>query len=166
LAAVERSALGRAASSGLGRAITESGLTSTHWRKLGAAVREIELVANLGTEAHIGRLRLPLDELERAGVDPKDLPRTPWPASVTALLRDRHAALRAAVANEVALVKPGTQAGARGLLVWAALAWRMSLRAERALPAMIVPSRYHALADGWHAWRAARRATVGKLRLG
>ena len=135
------------------------------WRPLGAAIREIELLANLAPEAHAGRLRVPLDELERAGVDAKVLPQSPWPAPLAALLRERHVALRTAVSQAVASVEREAQASARGIMVWAALAWRMSLRAQSALPGMIAPTRYHALADGWQAWRAARRATAGTLRL-
>jgi hypothetical protein len=135
------------------------------WRTLGAAIREIELLAVLAPEAHAGRLRIPLDELEGAGVDPKDLPKVPYPASLAALLRERHMALRTAVSRAIAGADREAQASARGLMVWAALAWRMSLRAQRALPGMIAPKRYHAFADGWQAWRAARRATAGTLRL-
>jgi len=135
------------------------------WTALGAAIREIELLANLAPEAHAGRLRVPLDELERAGVDPKDLPKSPWPAPLTDLLRKRHVALRAALSQSVAGLTSEAQGSARGLMVWAALAWRMSVRAQRALPGMIAPNRYHAFADGWQAWRAARRAAAGTLRL-
>ena len=137
----------------------------THWRSLGAAVREIELLADLASEAHAGRLRVPLDQLERTSQDPKALANLPWPAPLAALLRERHTALRAAVSQAVASIEREGQASARGLIVWAALAWRMSLRAQSALPGMIAPKRYHAFADGWHAWRAARRANAGTLRL-
>lgn len=135
------------------------------WRTLGAALREIELLANLAPEAHAGRLRLPLDELERAGVDMKSLAKVPWPAPLAALLRERHDALRTTIADGTALLGPTEQANGRGLLVWATLAWRQSRRAERAIPNTIQPQRYHALTDGWQAWRAARRAATGSLRL-
>jgi phytoene synthase len=138
---------------------------SPHWRTLGAAVREIELLANLGTEAHVGRLRVPLDELETSGVDPKTLAERPWPAPLAALLRERHIALRAAIASGIAQTERDAQMSARGLMVWVALAWRMSRRAQGALPDTVAPRRYHELADGWQAWRAARRATTGSLRL-
>jgi phytoene synthase len=142
-----------------------AGVMFEPWRTLGAAVREIELLANLAPEARAGRLRVPLDELERAGVDPKDLPKSPWPAALAALLRERHTTLRAAVSQGIADIEREAQASARGLMVWAALAWRMSLRAQSALPGMIAAKRYHAFADGWQAWRAARRAAAGALRL-
>jgi 15-cis-phytoene synthase len=142
---------------------TEAGL---RWRTLGAAVREVELLSNLAGESHGGRLRIPLDELERAGVDVKTLAKAPWPAPLANLLRERHQTLRATIASNVALVGSDEQPSSRGLLAWAGLAWRHSLRAERALPNDAQPRRYHALTDGWHAWRAARRATAGTFRLG
>jgi phytoene synthase len=137
----------------------------SRWRALGAALREVELLANLAPEAHSGRLRVPLDELERAGVDPASLARPPWPAALTTLLRERHEALRAAIMENVSGPEPDEQANFRGLLVWAALAWQLSRRAQRVLPNAIASRRYHALADGWHAWRAARHAVTGNFRL-
>ncbi len=137
----------------------------SHWRALGAAFREVELLANLAPEAHSGRLRVPLDELVRAGVDPASVAKPPWPAGLTTLLRERHEALRAAITENVSGLDPDEQANFRGLLVWAALAWQLSRRAQRALPNAIASRRYHALAAGWHAWRAARQAVTGHVRL-
>jgi 15-cis-phytoene synthase len=137
----------------------------SHWRVLGAAVREIEMLADLAREAHVGRLRVPLDELERAGVEVKSLAKPPWPAPLVTLMRERHEALRATIGECVGALGREQQAEFRGLPVWAALAWKQSARAHRALPNIISPRRYHALADGWVAWRAARRAAAGNLRL-
>jgi phytoene/squalene synthetase len=135
------------------------------WRVLGAAVREIELLANLAREAHGGRVRVPLDELDRVGVPVNGLAKPPWPAPLASLLRERHEALRATLGASLAGLGRDEQAGFRGLLVWASLAWQQSARAQRALPGIILPRRYHALADGWQAWRAARRSAAGKLQL-
>ena len=137
----------------------------TRLRMLGAAVREVELLAGLAREAHAGRLRVPLDELEQAGVDVGSLAKPRWPAALETLLRQRHTTLRATIASAVSQFGRDEQAPIRGLLVWAALAYRLSWRAQRALPNVISPRRYHALSDGWHAWRAAHRATAGTLRL-
>ena len=137
----------------------------SRWRVLGAAVREIELLTDLAREAHVGRLRVPLDELERAGVEVRSLAKPPWPAPLMALVRDRHEALRATIGECLGALGREQQTEFRGLLVWAALAWKQSARAQRALPNIISPRRYHALADGWLAWRAARRAAAGNLRL-
>jgi phytoene/squalene synthetase len=134
-------------------------------RALGAAVRELELLEGLAREAHVGRLRVPLDELERASVDVHSIAKPPWPAALGTLLSQRHEGLRATIRDSVTALGREEQPRVRGLLVWAALAWRQSVRAQRALPNVIQPGRYHALADGWQAWRAARRAAAGKLRL-
>jgi phytoene/squalene synthetase len=134
-------------------------------RALGAAVRELEMLENLALEAHAGRLRVPLDELERAGVDVHDLPKSPWPAALGTVLSQRHEVLRAIIRDGIGIFGREEQPGLRGLLAWSALAWRQSTRAQRALPGTIQPRRYDALAEGWQAWRAARRATAGKLRL-
>jgi hypothetical protein len=80
-------------------------------------------------------------------------------------LSQRHEALRATIRASIGALGREEQPGLRGLLVWAALAWRQSLRTQRALPNAIQPRRHYALADGWQAWRAARRAAAGKLRL-
>jgi phytoene/squalene synthetase len=138
---------------------------ASRWLTLGAAVREIELLADLAREAQRGRLRVPLDELERAGADFTVVSKPPWPAELAGLLNGRHEALRGTVAGSVAAFGRDEQAEFRGLMVWAALAWRQSLRAQRALPNTVLPRRYDALADGWQAWRAARRAVAGNLRL-
>jgi 15-cis-phytoene synthase len=135
------------------------------WRALGAAVREIELLTDLAREAHTGRVRVPLDELDRVGVAVSSLAKPLWPGPLAALLSERHEALRATVGESVGALGREEQANYRGLLVWTALAWRQSAQAQRALPGIISPRRYHALADGWQAWRAARRAAAGKLRL-
>jgi phytoene synthase len=137
----------------------------SRWRVLGAAVREIELLADLAREAHVGRLRVPLDELERAGLEVKSLAKPPWPAPLVTLVRERHEALRATLGECLAALGREQQREFRGLLVWVALTWKQSARAQRALPNTISPRRYHAFADGWLAWRAARRAAAGNLRL-
>jgi phytoene synthase len=129
-----------------------------HWRTLGSAMREIEMLAELAREARVGRLRVPLDELERAGVEPGDLAKPLWPDGLATLVRERHEALRAAMAASVNDVRQEEQPELRGLLVWASIDWQLSVRAQHALPDTAVVRRQHALAEGWRAWRAARRA--------
>ncbi len=148
-----------------GRGSESTSSRSLQIRALGAAVREVELLAGLAREAHAGRIRVPLDELERAGVEVSSLAKAPWPAALVNLLRERHESLRNTIAAGVAQFGRDEQASIRGLLVWAALAWRLSQRAQRALPHVLQPRQYHALADGWYAWRAAHRASAGRLRL-
>jgi 15-cis-phytoene synthase len=134
-------------------------------RRLGQALVEIELLGALASDASLGRLRLPLDELERAHVEPAALARPPWSASLCALLRVHHRASRAALALSVAALPAHLQPSLRGLLVWAAAAHRASLRAERALPLAWQAGGASRLADAWLAWRTARRADRREFHL-
>jgi phytoene synthase len=134
-------------------------------RTLGAAIREIELLCDLASDAHAGRLRFPLDELERDGIDPESLAKPPWPAKLCTLLRARHRELRSALAANVASVRREHQPAMRGLLVWSALANRRSLLAERALPQPMHLPRFALLQEVWVAWRTARRASRGTFEM-
>jgi len=137
----------------------------TNWSTVGAAMREIEMLSHLAREAHYGRLRVPLDELESVKADPGVLAKPPWPPAVVELLRARHKSLRGEIAHALGEVDRAQQPGLRGLLVWAALAGRSSQRTERALPDRLRIGRFDAVADAWFAWRIARRATIGRFRL-
>jgi phytoene synthase len=127
-------------------------------RALGAAVREIELLAELARDAHAGRLRLPLDELERVGTDPRSLAKPPWTEAVAALIRARAGSLRASVTASRDELRTGEPERLRSLFVWAGLALRLARRIERALPGPVMPGRADTLAESWQAWRAARAA--------
>jgi 15-cis-phytoene synthase len=134
-------------------------------RALGASLRELELLLVLPAEARAGRIRLPLDELERVQVSPAALTQPPWPEALAALLRERHRQLRGALGASVAALAPAAQPAMRGLIVWAALTARHSARAARDLPRARPAGEHHAPLDGWRAWRAARRAQRGECRL-
>lgn len=136
------------------------------WSGFGTALCELELLDHLARDARSGRLRIPLDELEQAAVAPQALATPPWPPQLAEIVRGRHQALRRELAAAVASLSPQSQQSARGLLVWAALAWQGSLRSERALPLPSTPSVASAAAANWRAWRAARAAAAGRLRLG
>jgi 15-cis-phytoene synthase len=138
---------------------------STAAAALGMPLRELELLLAVVPEARAGKVRLPLDELERAGADPAALARPPFAAALTLLLQQRHQLLRRALAEAVVALAPALQAQLRGLLVWVALTSQHSRAAERALPAAALNCDHHAPLDGWRAWRAARRAAAGRSRL-
>jgi hypothetical protein len=123
------------------------------------------LLNELAREAHHGRIRVPLDELERANVDTSALARPPWPDPLVEQLRARHKSLRNNISRILIDVDREQQPALRGLLVWASLAWRSSQRAERALPDRLRPGRFDAISDAWFAWRIARQATIGRFRL-
>jgi phytoene synthase len=135
------------------------------WRALGAALREIELLAHVRDEARAGRLRLPLDELERAGVVPEALTADACPPAVAALLAARHETLRRTLEAAVLDVTPALQPTVRGLLVWTQLAWRLSRQAQLALPHPLPRAAPGGLTAAWAAWRAARAAQRGAYRL-
>jgi 15-cis-phytoene synthase len=135
------------------------------WLAIGAAVYELQMLANLESDARVGRLRLPLDELDRAGVKPEALLATPYTPQLAALLRERYEAVRTLLVDSTGRVEPTARAALRGLIVWAGMTWRRSHQLENALPHPQRPRRLEALADAWHAWRAARGALAGKLTL-
>jgi phytoene synthase len=135
-----------------------TGRASPPIKVLGAAVREIEFLVELARDAHSGRLRLPLEELERVAADPRALAKPPWSDAVAALIRGRAGALRASVTASLDELRRGEPERLRSLFVWAGLALRLARRIERALPGPVMPGRADTLAESWQAWRAARAA--------
>jgi phytoene synthase len=134
-------------------------------RALGCALRELELLHALAAEARAGRVRLPLAELDAAGVPVAALAQPPWPEALVRLLRARHGQLRLALAAAVGSLGAAEQAGLRGLMVWARILGAHSQRLMRALPRAPLSGDHRGALDGWQAWRAARRAAAGRLRL-
>jgi 15-cis-phytoene synthase len=132
---------------------------------LGARLRELELLNTAAADAREGRLRLPLDELEAAGVSPDELQAERFGPALTVLVRAAHLQARAALAAAVAVLQPREQVALPALLVWAALAAAHSRRATHALPGASDPGEHHAALDGWRAWRAGRRAHAGCFSL-
>jgi len=78
-------------------------------RALGVGLREIELLLALAPDARAGRLRIPLDELERANTVPESLAQPPWPAPLAQLLRERHRALRTALGVALEALPPAAR---------------------------------------------------------
>ncbi len=145
---------------------------ATFGRAFGAALKEIELLIGLAGDARAGRLRLPLDELDAAGIEPSALARVPWTPALCRLIGIRHRAARTALAESIAALAGADQPALRGLLVWGALTLRASMRAEHAAlrggspgASPDAPRRASRLADAWQAWRAARRADRRRFQL-
>ena len=134
-------------------------------RSLGAALHELELTCALASDARAGRVRAPLDELEAAGLSAEHLARSPWEAPLASFVRALHQRGRRALAAAANAVPAAQQPALRGLLVWADLAHRRSLRIAAALPGPLPASDHHAPLDGWRAWRAARRADRARFSL-
>lgn len=133
-------------------------IPATRALAVGVNLQEIELLLALASDARAGRLRVPLDELERAGIIFAHLARPPWPAPLADLLRRRHRELRVALGVALEALAPSGRTPLRGLIVWATLASTASRRAEKRLPQASRVRDHHAPLDGWRAWRAARRA--------
>jgi 15-cis-phytoene synthase len=142
-----------------------AGAESERALALGARLSELELLNALSADARAGRLRLPLDELSAAGVRPEELSTAHWGARLSALAREQHAQARVRLATAVAALAAHEQRALRALLVWSALAHAHSLRVSAALPRASSPGEHSTPLDGWRAWRSARRADAGTLRL-
>lgn len=134
-------------------------------RSAGAALKELELLETLVTDARCGRLRLPLDALERGGIDTAALAHPPWPPALCAVLQGRHQAARAALARSLIALPMRHQPMLRGLIVWVAVAAQRSRLAERALPRPVQPSAFERLREVGLAWRTARQAEQGRFQL-
>lgn len=127
--------------------------------RIGVGVRQTEILRDLRQDAHDGRLYLPLEALDQAGVSLDDLRGRHWGEPVRSLL----ASLRAAAAAELELQKtafePATRAYLRPLFVMAALHRRLLDRIAR--QQYDVATRRIELGPmekPWVAWRSARAA--------
>jgi phytoene synthase len=134
-------------------------------RPLGATLCELELLVAFAHEARSGRLRLPLEDLERCGARASEAMQQPYPPALAQLLAQRHQALRALMTTTLAALEVRLQMRLRGLLVWVVLSLRASSRAQSALPALHRSGGLTALADSWLAWRAARQASSGRFTI-
>jgi phytoene synthase len=134
-------------------------------RELGASLEELRLLLAAARDARAGRVRLPLDELAAAGAEAEELGAGRLSAPLATLLRERHERARTALAQSVAALGAREQPLLRGLLVWAALLSAASRRAVTLLPRNGASGEDHAPLDALRAWRAARSAAAGRLRL-
>lgn len=129
--------------------------------RFGAALKELELLLALARDARAGRIRIPLEELEAAGVAPAELAGATAGAALAPLIGEAPARVRRSLT--AATFTPQSQPALRALLVWAGLSVLASRRAQAALPALAAPSDHPHPLDGFRAWRIARRADRGGL---
>jgi 15-cis-phytoene synthase len=127
-------------------------------RQLGSAQRQAEMIRNFRHDLRRGRLYLPLDAIEAAGLDPLALERAPLQPAVEDLL----AAWRARVAQALrtlpaALPDPSLRAAQRHGLVLAALHEQRLERTGRAPVASNDRVDVGPLKRLWTAWRTALR---------
>ena len=131
-------------------------------RAFGAALKELELLLALAPDARAGRVRLPLDALEAAGIAPAELAGATAGTALARLIGEAHARARAALS--AATFTPAEQPALRALLVWGRMSGLFSQRAQAALPRLARPGDHQRPLDGLIAWRMARRAARGRLR--
>jgi phytoene synthase len=132
---------------------------------LGAALQALELSLALGADAARGRLRLPLEELARTGIDSRAFAQATLDAAAAALVRTEIERARRELARAIAALQAHEQASLRALLVWAGVTALQARRVLHDLPRLALPGEHRALLDGWHAWRIARRAAQGRYVL-
>lgn len=124
-------------------------------RRLGAAVRQAELLHDLERDLARGRLYAPLQALEAAGIDPPALGQQPGLLTASDFARGWRGTVRAELdALPSVLADPGQRSAQRHGLVLAALHAR---RLERDATAITGPTELAPLTRLWTAWRAAIR---------
>jgi phytoene synthase len=126
---------------------------------LGTALRETELLLRLAPDARRGWLRLPLDELDSLGIEPRALADPPWPRALAAHLQRRFETLRHSLECALASIDQSM------LHVWSAVVSASAMRAMSALPDARRDRRLDGIFNALHAWRAARGALRGSARL-
>jgi phytoene synthase len=125
-------------------------------RTIGRLLHESELLLQLPAAARAGRVRLPLDELERAHATAAELAHPPWNEDLSQLLRARYGELRDALDSQTASFSGNERGALRGLVVWTRVVAAQAQRARSRLPHAPTPGGGQALVDAFRAWRAAR----------
>ncbi len=126
-------------------------------RRLGAAVAEVEWLRDLRGDAVAGRLRLPLDALSTAGLEPASLLHEPMPTSLAQLLAARKARLGTelqALGN--VLDRPARSVQRQGLVL-AALHARLLDRVDHSAGIARTRAEVPPWTRFWTAWRTAVR---------
>ncbi|HEX9207077.1 MAG TPA: squalene/phytoene synthase family protein [Steroidobacteraceae bacterium] len=126
-------------------------------RRLGSAVKQTELLRDLRQHATAGRLPLALDELDAAGVDPRDLLAEPLPPALARLLETRRLALRNDLQQLPALLDPAEQRSQRQGLVLAALHAKLLERIDHRRELARTRAEVAPSTRLWTAWRTALR---------
>ena len=127
-------------------------------RRLGSAQRQAEMVRDFGHDIRRGRLYLPLEAIEAAGLDPVELQQSAPREAVQGIL----SAWRARVAHSLAslpglLPEKGHRAAQRPGLVLAALHERLLIETAQVEPDTAIRAEIGPLARVWTAWRTAVR---------
>jgi phytoene synthase len=127
--------------------------------RIGAGIRQTEMLRDVRQDAHDGRLYVPLDELEKGKVGLDALRAREVSADVKAVLGRFCASIAADLEAAMTSFPPGIRSHLRPLLVMAALHRRLLMRiAGRNYEIASQRIELGPIEKSWVAWRAARRA--------
>jgi hypothetical protein len=136
---------------------------STWHIRAGAAIREIELIADFAPRARAGRIHAAL----AGGVgDVAAWQAQPWPSHCAAALRLRIDAALDTLRASAAEVPADAREGRMTALTWMALAADLARRCARRLPTGLRAGRADGIRAVWLAWRAATSVARGRLPRG
>ncbi len=125
-------------------------------RRLGSAVRQCEALRDFAFDRSCGRLYLPMDEIERAGLDPTDLDAAA-PQRLQGLLEDWRAQVRASFDGLLPLLTPEERSAQRPGLVLCALHQRLLERIDLRVPLRAGRTELPPWRRLWTAWTTAVR---------
>lgn len=126
-------------------------------RRLGTSMLETEWLRDLRGDLLEGRLRLPLDALEDARIEPTSLLAEPMPDALSTLLAARKARIAAQLRSLPSLLTPTERTAQRQGLVLAALHERLLARIDHRTEVARTRADVPAWTRLWTAWRTAVR---------
>jgi phytoene synthase len=126
-------------------------------RRLGAAVVQVEWLRDLRADVAAGRLRLPLDALEHARLDPAALLAEPAPAALTQLLLQRQSRLADELRSLPTVLDRAERVAQRQGLVLAELHARLLARIDHRVEIARNRAEVPPWTRFWTAWRTAIR---------
>jgi phytoene synthase len=127
-------------------------------RQLGSAQRQVEMIRDFQHDLRRGRLYLPLEIIEAAGLDPSEWPQAPPKEPVTALLGAWRSRVARSLASLPGLLSDKSQRAAqRPGLVLAALHEQLLKETARVPTDAGLRADVRPLVRVWTAWRTAVR---------
>lgn len=126
-------------------------------RRLGTTVAQVEWLRDLRGDTTAGRLRLPLDALEQAGLEPGRVLAEPMPAGLAALLQRRNSQLADELRALPALLTREERSVQRQGLVLAQLHRKLLQRIDHRNELARTRAEVPAWTRFWTAWRTAIR---------
>ena len=125
-------------------------------RRLGSALRQTEMLRDFFVDLTMGRLRLPVDALAAAGIDPAAVQQSPGNPALRDVLEQWRSRVRAEFESlPAALADPAERAGQRHGLVLGALHERLLARIEWNDTRGVQRTELAPLTRLWTAWRTA-----------